>query len=160
MSSNVLYYAVYKNGEYYSANTFDEVVRDKSAWFYLIRNCNVSYSYGGHYNYKIVDYNCNPYSFVVGDFEVMQFYTGGTANKYELSIVFKNNISGELNTHKMNAYCHIDHIASVLQFSSKLNECGSYKVYNILTENEELRSEILNLRKEINKLRELISSSK
>ena len=46
-------------------------------------------------------------------------------------LLFKNHISGELNTHKMNAYCHIDHIASVLQFSSKLNECGSYKVYNI-----------------------------
>lgn len=155
-----MYYAVYKNGEYYSADSFDEVARDKSAWFYLIRNCIVLYNYGGHYEYKIVDNNGSPYSFVVGDFEVMKFFTGGTQNKFELSIVFKNNESGELNTHKMDAYYHTDHIASVLQFSSKLHECGSYNIYKILVENEELKSEILDLKKQINTLLEQISSSK
>lgn len=145
----ILYFAVYKNREYYSAKSFKEVTKDKSAWFYVKRECIVSYSYGEHYEFTILDVEGRPASFIVGNFEILNFSTGGDRRRFNLTINFTDITTRYLYTHNIDKWN--DEIKTVIEFIDMVNNCGGYQSYVIMEENKVLKREINNLRKLLNK---------
>ena len=147
--TQILYFAVYKNREYYSAKSFDEVTKDKLAWFYVKRECIVSYSYGEHYKFTILDVDGKPASFIVGNFEILNFSTGGDRRHFNLTINFTDITTRYLYTHNIDRWN--DEIKTVIEFIDMVNNCGGYQSYVIMEENKVLKREINNLRKLLNK---------
>lgn len=147
MTGEILFFAVYENGEFYSSTDFKDVVKDKSAWFYVKRECKVSYNYGSHYDFTILDIDGQPTIISSGIVEILKFTTEGTRDKFLLNIKFKIAGNNCLYSHSLNNYEYINEISGVINFMSKLNEYGSYDVYKIYEENQLLKAKLNSLLK-------------
>lgn len=147
MKGDVKYFVVYPNGEYTTDEDWNNLQKDSQSWFYIKQICMASYSYASHYEYHIIDKVQNKVSFGIGNFEVLKFYTHGTSTNFYMTIELKDRRSGNL--YKHNLRCWQDAIKDTLAVLKDINSCNSYETYTLQRENEALRAEIEQLKKQL-----------
>lgn len=147
MKGDILYFAVYINGEYTSDVDWDKLHKDQQVWFYIKRACVVSYNYGNHYEFRIIDKDANNTSFSFGNFEVLKFYTHGTRDNFHMTIELKDCRSGNLYKHNLRRWQN--EIKDMLAVLKDINNCNSYELYVLHQENKALHIEIEQLKKQL-----------
>lgn len=140
---DVVYYAVYKNGQYYCNPNWDEVSKDSDAWFFMKCECILSYKYGDHCIFYIVDRNLKPAILSIGNFDVISIRTTGMSWDFYIEVKIKDKRNSNLYTHKL--YGEI--MPTVIDFVKKVDDCGSYEIFELQQENRHLKVEIENLKK-------------
>lgn len=141
---DVLFCAVYSNHEYTSNADWSCTNKDSQAWFYIKQTCIVSYSYGDHCDFNIIDRTGLPAILSIGNFDVLKFYTGGTRENFFLAVEFKDRRLGHLHIHHIAKWQ--DPIKDTLDFVKQVADCGSYDIYLLRQENKALRAEIEQLK--------------
>lgn len=146
MKGDIVYYAVYKNGQHYCGKDWNEISKDASVWFFLKSECIVQYAYGNHYSFCILDCNMQPSVFSIGNFDVLGFYKGGTQTDYYIEVKFKDKRTSYLYTHKIYHWEYNGEILAVLNLVKDIDRCGSYDLFILRQENKALKEEIERLK--------------
>lgn len=147
MDGNILYFAVYPNGEYTSDEDLNNLHKDPQVWFYIKRTCTVSFKYANHYEFNIIDKVGCKASCIVGNFEILKFYTHGIYNNFYMTIELKDCCSGHLYKHDLHHWQN--EIKDVLALLRDIDKCNSYELYALQQENKALHIEIEQLKKQI-----------
>lgn len=144
---DIMYLAVYPNGEYTTNADFVCTSKDPQARFYLKQICKASYVYGNHLDFQIIDRTGSPDILTIGNFDMLKFYTHGIRDNFCLTVELKDKRSGNLYIHDISSWQ--DPVKDSLEFLKKVNDCGNYEIYILRQENDALRAEIERLKKQI-----------
>lgn len=147
-NGDVMYLAVYRNGESSVYTEWESARNLTQAWFFVKQTYKYVYQYGSHCEFQIIDNNGNPTVLSVNNFEVLKFQTTGTEASFKLVVEFKDCRNANLYKHTLSAYQE-DLIKAVIELLNDITKLDSYETYKLRQENDYLKSEIKRLNNEI-----------
>lgn len=152
MIENITYYAIFPNAESTSEKIWEKLYKDKGVLFYVKSECRVSYSYGSHYNYEILDENGNTAIFHSGNFDVLKFYNAGMQSDFQLIVELKDRRNHHLYHHVFhgNEWSWSNRFHSILLLLNEINAADSYNTFILQKENAALKVKIKELQETCN----------
>ena len=149
-AGDVVYYAVFPNGEYTESATWEGLYTNKARCF-VLKTYRAIFNYGTHVNYEFINDQHEIVSLVEGKYEVVKFYTTGGSKNFCLRIEFQDRQTGNLYTYDLNSWEDVYQlpIKSVLQFLKEVESYSSFEVYLLTQQLKTLENENRRLFQEV-----------
>lgn len=150
---DIVFYAVFANGGYTHSDDWNRLHKEQACCT-IAKTYGAIYGYGIHATYDIINEQREPSSMIIGDYEVLKFYTTGNSYNFYLRVEFKDRRTGNL--YKCDLTTWEDSkmpIGSVMKFLQEVGEYESFDTYRLTKRVQELERENQRLKDEIIKLK-------
>ena len=141
------FYAIYKNGEVIERLSIDMLPKSDNVFFYVKSNTIVSYKYGEHAEYCIINSAGETENVVLNGCSLVGFRTTGTGSNFYVELEFDILNKGLEKIRIKHELWDINEIRTVALIAHRINMCG----YEMFLHFQKLEEENYQLKKQLNK---------